>query len=86
MILEVIKAEYISDHKIRLWFNIGESKVVDLKETIFNDHRQIFQPLREIQYFKKFQLIFDTIGWENGLDLAPEYLYEIEPTCEMVAC
>jgi len=77
MILEVIKAEYVSDYQIHLWFNNGENITVNLKDTIFKDHRKIFQPLRELEYFKKFQLTFDTLGWDNGLDLAPEYLYEL---------
>ncbi len=78
MILNVIKAEYVSDYQIKLWFNIGESKTVDLKHTIFDDHRKIFVPLQEIAYFKRFTIEFNTISWENGLDLAPEYLYELE--------
>ncbi len=28
-------------------------------------------------YFKRFSIPFNTIEWENGVDFAPEYLYEI---------
>ncbi len=84
MILEVIKSEYISEYKIKLWFNNGETKVVDLKSSIFNDRRKIFEQLRNIDYFKKFDIVLNTIGWENGLDLAPEYLYELETVDELV--
>lgn len=61
-----------------MWFDNGVVKVVDLKDTIFNDKREIFKPLEDIEYFKKFDLVLNTIGWQNGLDLAPEYLYELE--------
>jgi hypothetical protein len=84
MILEVIKSEYISDYKIKLLFNNGETKIVDLKSTIFNDHRKIFEPLRDIEYFKKFKIVLNTIGWNNGLDLAPEFLFELETVNDLV--
>jgi len=30
-----------------------------------------------LDYFKNFQIKYNTIEWENGADYAPEYLYEI---------
>ncbi len=78
MILQVTNAEYISNYTLKLWFNTSETKTVDLEQTIFNDHRPIFKALQQIDYFKQFSLIFNTIGWENGLDLAPEYLYQLD--------
>jgi hypothetical protein len=82
MILEVIKAEYISDYKLNIWFNNGKKKIVNLKNTIYNDHRDIFKPLRSIDYFCNFQIVLNTISWQNGLDLAPEYLFELETSNE----
>ena len=38
---------------------------------------EIFQPLKEINYFKTFLIKFNTIEWDNGADFAPEYLYQI---------
>ncbi len=77
MILNVVEAEYISGYKIKLRFNNGKTKIINLKETIFNDKREIFKPLRNIEYFKEFKIKLNTISWQNGLDLAPEYLYEL---------
>jgi hypothetical protein len=78
MLLSVKKAEYVSDYKIKLFFNNGKSKTVDLKDTVFKDHREIFKALRDIEYFKRFKIELNTIAWENGLDLAPEYLYKLK--------
>ena len=74
MFLEITKAEYISGYKIKVLFNSGESKLVDLTNEL---NGKIFEPLRNIDFFKKFSIKFNTIEWENGADFAPEYLYEI---------
>ena len=77
MNISVTKAEYVKEYSILLNFDNGEKGIVDLKSTIFNDHRKIFEPLRKIEFFKKFSLDSWTIVWENQLDLAPEFLYEL---------
>jgi len=77
MLLSVIKANYLRDYMIALVFNDGESETVDLKETIFNDHRKIFDPLRQPDYFRNFKIKFNTIVWENEADFAPEFLLEL---------
>ena len=80
----VIEAKYLKEYQVWLKFNNGQEGVVDLKETIFQDHRAIFQALKDPTYFRGFTLDADTLVWDNGLDLAPEFLYEhmkaIEPT------
>ena len=70
------KAEYIEDYKIHVTFNTNESGVIDLKEVIYTDKRPVFKELVDIAKFKRFKIDFDTIVWENGLDLSPEFLYE----------
>ena len=73
MFLEVIKAEYLSGYRIKLWFNNQVVKVVDLSNSL---NGEVFQPLKNIDFFKRFTIKFNTIEWENGADIAPEYLYE----------
>ena len=77
MLLNVVKAEYKKQYQVYLFFNTGESVMVDLKKTIFNDHRKIFEPLRNIGYFKNFKIRFNTIAWENEADFAPEFLLKL---------
>jgi hypothetical protein len=77
MILNVIKAEYKSGYKVSLSFNNGESVIVDLESIIMNESRKIFLPLRELNYFKNFRIVFNTIAWENEADFAPEFLLEL---------
>ena len=74
MFLEVINAEYLNDYKIKLDFNNGITKIVDLKDELIGN---VFEPLKKIDYFKEFNIKYNTIEWKNGADFAPEYLYEI---------
>lgn len=73
MFLEIIKATYLKDYKIRLWFNNGSVRDVDLSHSLDGT---IYEPLHNMDYFKRFTIHFNTIEWENGADFAPEYLYE----------
>ena len=73
-LLKVLKAEYIDGYRIKLWFNNGEVRVVDLRESLDGP---MFLPLKELDFFKRFRIPYNTLEWENGADFAPEYLYEI---------
>lgn len=73
--IEVIKAEYITDYKIHLWFNNNVDKIVDLYSSLKG---VVFEPLKNVENFKKFKIKYNTIEWDNGADFAPEYLYGLE--------
>ena len=74
MFLEVSKAVYLNNYRISLTFNNGETKIVDLQSEL---NGTVYEPLHQMDYFKNFQVKYNTIEWENGADYAPEYLYEI---------
>ncbi len=74
MFLEVTKAEYIDGYRLKLFFNNGEIRIADLNSSLIGE---IFMPLHDIEYFKRFAIKFNTVEWENGADFAPEFLYEI---------
>jgi hypothetical protein len=73
----IISAKYIKDYKINVVFNDNKSGVVDLESVIKNDPREIFQELKDLKKFRQIKADMDTIIWDNGLDLAPESLYEL---------
>lgn len=75
--LSVINAVYLDDYKIALRFNDKKSGVADLHPVIFVDNREPFSMLRNENEFKKFKIEHQTLVWENGLDLAPEFLFFI---------
>jgi hypothetical protein len=74
MFLEITNANYLSEYKILLNFNTGDTKIVDLKNELTGS---IFEPLKDVNYFKDFSIKYNTIEWNNGADFAPEYLYQI---------
>ncbi len=74
MFLEVSQAKYLNDYRILLTFSNGVSKTVDLKNEL---RGSVYEPLHQLDYFKKFTLKYNTIEWPNGADYAPEYLYTI---------
>ena len=73
-LVTVISAEYKHDYKISLKFNDGVNGVVDLNTFL---EGEIYEPLKNTEYFKKFTLDTWTIGWENGADFAPEFLHDL---------
>jgi hypothetical protein len=73
----VTHAKHVEDFKIEVVFDDKKQGIVDLKETIYNDTRPIFQELRDINKFRQTEVNMDTIVWKNGLDLSPEFLYKM---------
>jgi hypothetical protein len=73
--LAVIDASYFGDYKIALVFNDKNTGVANLRDVIFTDNRVPFSELRDENEFKKFKIEHDTLVWESGLDLAPEFLF-----------
>ncbi|MBK8983357.1 MAG: DUF2442 domain-containing protein [Ignavibacteria bacterium] len=72
--IKLISANYIKDYKIEVTFNNGLKSVVDLENELWGE---IFEPLKDRDKFKKFNLNPFTIEWENGADFSPEFLYEL---------
>lgn len=72
--MELKRAEYLDGYRILIEFSNGEVRTVDLESSLTGP---VFLPLKDIDYFKRFSIPFNTIQWENGADFAPEYLYKI---------
>lgn len=71
----VIDAEYMNEYKIRLRFNDGTLRIVDLEPYTLRGGE--FERLKDKAYFRNFFIDLNTLCWPNGADIAPERLYEI---------
>ena len=67
---------YAFDYRLLLTFADGSVKLVDLEPHLDGE---IFEPLKDISYFKTVRVNpdLDTIVWENGADMSPDFLYKI---------
>lgn len=72
----VTDVKYINDYKLKLTFENGIKKLVDLKAHL---EGEIFEPLKDIDYFQKVSLNkdIDTIVWDNEADFCPDFLFSI---------
>ncbi|MDD4890057.1 MAG: DUF2442 domain-containing protein [Phycisphaerae bacterium] len=76
MILHVTQAEYRGGYRIWLRFSDGTEGEADLTDHLDGP---VFKPLRDRRAFARLRLDpeLDTVVWENGADLAPEYLRQL---------
>jgi hypothetical protein len=75
MIPRVIESTYVKDFTIKIRFADGVEGEVNLRDEFIGE---IFQPLKDISYFKGFTVDpeLHTLVWPNGADFAPEFLYD----------
>jgi hypothetical protein len=85
MLAHVIKAELREDYRIYIEFNDGLSGIIDFKDKITTDHREIIRELIDKNKFNKIKVERHTLCWENGVDFAPEYLYDQIKTRQKIA-
>ena len=77
----VVAALYQGGYRLHLTFNDGTAKTLDFRQWL---NGPIFEPLRDLDYFRRFFLDGWTVSWPNGADVAPETLYEA-PAAEVAA-
>ena len=75
MILHVREAKYVRGYVLWLSFNDGAEGQIDLEAEL---EGEVFGPLRDPSQFQRFRVDpeVQTVVWDNGADLAPEFLYE----------
>jgi hypothetical protein len=75
MILHVREAKYLHDYVVCVRFSDGAEGEVDLAGELVGE---VFEPLKDLNAFRAFKVDpeLQTIVWDNGADLAPEFLYE----------
>lgn len=74
----ITQVKYVKDYTLDLTFNDQVHKRVDLKPYVGG--KGVFKPLEDIEYFKRVHLdeAGNTIMWDNGADICPDVLYDVE--------
>jgi len=74
--LGITKVLLQGNYTVYLEFNNGKSGIINLRNELENDHREIIRELLDLEMFNTVKLWHRTLSWDNGVDFAPEYLYE----------
>jgi len=76
MILRILEAAVRGPHCLKLVFNDGMRKAVDVRPLLSGP---VFEPLKDPSYFAQVDLdpVCGTVVWPNGADFAPEALHEL---------
>jgi hypothetical protein len=69
-----VEAKHIIDYQVWIKFDDGKSGKINLIDEIWGE---VFEPLKDINYFRNFKIENDTLSWKNEVDLAPDFLYEL---------
>ncbi|MCF8077593.1 MAG: DUF2442 domain-containing protein [Desulfotignum sp.] len=69
----IIKVSPQKDYRLKIQFDNGESGILDMKQFL---NFGIFKRLKDHKVFNTVRVSFDTIEWETGIDLDPEFIYE----------
>ena len=68
----VSKVLPLEDYTLIIEFDNGESGKLDMKPFL---EFGIFQRLKDRDAFRRVRVAFDTIEWDSGVDLDPEFVY-----------
>jgi len=77
MLPSVINAELRGGYEVYVEFDDGTKGIIDFKDKLENDHRQIIRDLLDEKLFRTVKINLHTLCWDNEVDFAPEYLYEL---------
>ena len=76
-ILHITEVEVVGDFMLRIEFNDGTVKVVDVSPLLTGP---VFEPVNDPAFFARVTIdpVAQTVVWPNGADLAPEALYDLQ--------
>ena len=76
MILHIVRVETAGQQRLKIRFDDGVEKTVDLSPLLDGP---IFVPLRDPAYFARVSIdpVAGSAVWPNGADFAPEALHEL---------
>ncbi len=60
------------DYTLFVAFDNGEEGILDMKPYL---DFGVFQNIRDLGQFQRVRVAFDTIEWDGGVDLDPEFVY-----------
>ena len=65
------------DYTLTIKFHDGSVKIFDCKPLL---DKKIYEPLKNPGFFMQAKAEFNTVIWNDDIDIAPEYLYDAGET------
>ena len=72
----VVEARAVSNRVLAVRFVDGTHGTVDLTRLIESDNAGVFESLRDQRVFDAVTIDYGAVSWPNGLDLAPDAMYD----------
>jgi len=69
----VIKVVPKDNYQVYVEFDNNEYGMLNMKPYL---DFGVFRKIKDLNLFAKVQVSFDTIQWENGIDLDPHFVYD----------
>jgi hypothetical protein len=69
---DVTGVQVLNDRSLRVQFRDGATGVVSFEPSFFSG---VFTPLRDVEQFRKVQVIDGFVTWASSLDLAPDAMH-----------
>ena len=69
----VISVACEEDYTVSVAFENGEAGLLDMKPYL---DFGVFKEIKDPEIFETVHVSFDTIAWESGADLDPEFVYD----------
>ena len=70
---KIIKVKPLEDYKLEITFDDNVVKLKDMKPYL---SKGVFRALKDKNVFNSVKISFNTISWNNDIDLCADYLYE----------
>lgn len=72
MYLGIINVKPLESYKLLLTFENNEKRILDMTPYL---NTGMYKQLKNISMFNTVKISFDTIEWNNQIDLCPEFAY-----------
>ncbi len=73
MYIGIKQVNTLKNYQLLLTFENGESRVLDMTPYL---NKGLYKQLKDINLFNTVKISFDTVEWDNEVDLCPEFAYE----------